>query len=48
LSRRLTRSLIIGVALSLLVLIAKSDQDALTSLLRQDVSAEKLKVALIV
>jgi aspartyl protease family protein len=48
LSRRLTWSLIFGVALSLLVLIATSDQDAITSLLRHDVSALTLKVALIV
>lgn len=47
-SRRLTWSLIFGVALSLLVLIATSDQDAITSLLRHDVSALTLKVALIV
>jgi aspartyl protease family protein len=48
LSRRLTWSLIFGVALSLLVQIATSDQDANTSLLRHDVSALTLKVALIV
>jgi aspartyl protease family protein len=48
LSRRLTWSLIFGVALSLLVLIATSDQDAITSLLRHDVGALTLKVALIV
>jgi aspartyl protease family protein len=48
LSRRLTWSLILGVALSLLVLIATSDQDAITSLLRHDVGALTLKVALIV
>ena len=47
-SRRLTWSLIFGVALSLLVLIATSDQDAITSLLRHDVSALTLKIALIV
>ena len=47
-SRRLTWSLILGVALSLLVLIATSDQDAITSLLRHDVSALTLKIALIV
>ena len=47
-SRRLTWSLILGVALSLLVLIATSDQDAITSLLRHDVGALTLKVALII
>ena len=47
-SRRLTWSLILGVALSLLVLIGTSDQDAITSLLRHDVGALTLKVALIV
>ena len=47
-SRRLTWSLILGVALSLSAMIATSDQDAITSLLRHDAGALTLKVALIV
>ena len=47
-SRRLTWSLILGVALSLSAMIASSDQDAITNLLRHDVGALTLKVALIV
>lgn len=47
-SRRLTWSLILGVALSLSVMIATSDQDAITNLLRHDLGALTLKTALIV
>jgi aspartyl protease family protein len=47
-SRRLTWSLVLGVALSLAALIASSDQDAITGLLRHDTSAVMLKVALVV
>ena len=47
-SRRLTWSLILGVALSLSVMVAASDQDAITSLLRHDLGALTLKTALIV
>ena len=47
-SRRLTWSLILGVALSLSAMIATSDQDAITSILRHDAGALTLKVALIV
>jgi aspartyl protease family protein len=47
-SRRLTWSLILGVALSLSAMVATSDQDAITSLLRHDLGALTLKVALVV
>jgi aspartyl protease family protein len=47
-SRRLTWSLILGVALSLSAMLATSDQDAITSLLRHDFGALTLKTALIV
>jgi aspartyl protease family protein len=47
-SRRLTWSLVLGVGLSLAALIASSDQDAITSLLRHDTSALMLKIALVV
>ena len=47
-SRRLTWSLAFGVAISLAALIASSDQDAITNLLRHDVGALTLKIALIV
>jgi len=47
-SRRLTWSLILGVALSLSAMIATRDQDAITNLLRHDVGALTLKIALIV
>jgi len=45
-SRRLIWSLLFGVALSLAALIASSDQDAITNLLRHDIGAVALKVAL--
>jgi aspartyl protease family protein len=47
-SRRLLWSLLLGIALSLAVLIATNDQDAITNLLRHDVSAIVLKAALAV
>jgi aspartyl protease family protein len=48
LSRRLTWSLVLGVGVSLAALIASKDQDAITNLLRHDIGALALKVALIV
>jgi len=48
LSRRLTWSLVLGVGVSLAALIASKDQDAITNLLRHDLGALALKVALIV
>ena len=47
-SRRLLWSLILGVAVSLAVLIATSDQDAIANLLRHDFSSLLLKIALVV
>jgi aspartyl protease family protein len=47
-SRRLLWSLLLGIALSLLVLIATNDQDAIANLLRHDMSAVVLKAALAV
>jgi len=47
-SRRLTWSLAFGVVVSLAALIASSDEDAITILLRHDVGALTLKIALIV
>jgi aspartyl protease family protein len=47
-SRRLIWSLLLGVALSLAALIASSDQDAITNLLRHDVGSLALKIALVV
>jgi len=48
-SRRLTWSLLIGIALSLAVLIATSgDHDAIANLLRHDVGSLLLKVAVVV
>ncbi len=48
-SRRLTWSLVLGVALSLAVLIATSgDHDAIANLLRHDMSGLLLKVAVVV
>jgi aspartyl protease family protein len=48
LSRRLTWSLVLGVGVSLAALIASKDQDAITNLLRHDLGALALKVALVV
>lgn len=45
-SRRLLWSLVIGMALSLAVLIASSDEDAIASLLRHDFSALMLKITI--
>lgn len=47
-SRRLIWSLVLGVGLSLAALIATSDQDTITNLLRHDVGAVVLKIALAV
>jgi len=48
-SRRLTWSLVLGVALSLAVLIATSnDHDAIANLLRHDVGSLLLKIAVVV
>lgn len=47
-SRRLTWSLLLGVALSLAVLIAVSDSDPIANLLRHDMGALVIKVALVV
>ena len=47
-SRRLTWSFVLGVALSLAALIASSDQDAITNLLRHDVGSLALKLALLI
>lgn len=47
-SRRLVWSLLLGVALSLAALIATSDQDAITNLLRHDVGSLAIKVVLVV
>jgi aspartyl protease family protein len=48
LSRRLTWTFVFGIALSLALLIASSDQDAITNLLRHDVGSLALKLALAV
>jgi aspartyl protease family protein len=47
-SRRLLWSLLFGVAVSLAVVIASNDTDAIANLLRHDVSALLLKVAIVV
>src|SRR5690349_25040354 len=47
-SRRLVWSLLLGVALSLAALIATSDQDAITNLLRHDVGSLAIKVVMVV
>ncbi len=47
-SRRLVWSLLFGVALSLAALIASSDQDAITNLLRHDVGSLAIKIVLVV
>jgi len=47
-SRRLTWSFVLGVALSLAALIATNDQDAIANLLRHDVGSLVLKIALVV
>src|SRR4029079_1817883 len=48
LSRRLIWSLLLGVALSLAALIASSDQDAITNLLRHDVGGLALQIRFVV
>src|SRR5207344_1718359 len=47
-SRRLIWSLLFGVALSLAALIASSDQDAITNLLRHDIGSLAIKIVLVV
>ncbi len=47
-SRRLTWSLVLGVAVSLAVLIASSDSDPISNLLRHDMGGLVIKVALLV
>jgi aspartyl protease family protein len=47
-SRRLLWSLLLGVAVSLAALIASNDDDAINNLLRHDMSAMLLKVAVVV
>ena len=47
-SRRLTWTLVIGMALSLAVLIATTDTDPITTLLRHDVGSLIVKLALVV
>jgi aspartyl protease family protein len=47
-SRRLTWVFLLGVALSLAALIASSDQDAIATLLKHDISALALKLALVI
>jgi len=46
-SRRLTWSLVVAVALSVAALIASADQDAITTLLRHDVGSLVIKVILL-
>jgi aspartyl protease family protein len=48
LSRRLTWSFVLGVAVSLAALIATNDQDAIANLLRHDIGSLVLKIALLV
>jgi aspartyl protease family protein len=48
LSRRLTWSFVLGVAVSLAALIASNDQDAIANLLRHDIGSLVLKIALLV
>ena len=47
-SRRLTWSFVLGVAVSLAALIATNDQDAIANLLRHDVGSLVLKIALVI
>lgn len=47
-SRRLTWSLVLGVAVSLAALIASSDQDAIANLLRHDVGSLAVKLVLLI
>jgi aspartyl protease family protein len=47
-SRRLTWSFVLGLALSLAALVASNDQDAIANLLRHDVGSLALKLALLV
>jgi aspartyl protease family protein len=47
-SRRLTWTFVLGVALSLAALIATNDQDAIANLLRHDIGSLVLKLALVI
>src|SRR6185437_12907674 len=47
-SRRLTWVFVLGVALSLMALIASSDQDAIANLLKHDVGSLALKLSLVI
>jgi len=47
-SRRLTWVFVLGVALSLAALIASSDQDAIATLLKHDISSLALKLVLVI
>jgi aspartyl protease family protein len=47
-SRRLTWSFVLGVALSLAALIATNDQDAIANLLRHDIGSLVLKLAFVI
>jgi len=47
-SRRLTWSLLLAVALSLAALIASTEQDAITTLLRHDIGALVIKIILVI
>lgn len=47
-SRRLLWSLLFGVAVSIAILIASNDEDAISSLLRHDISSIILKIAIAV
>ncbi len=47
-SRRLTWSFVLGVALSLAALIASNDQDAIANLLKHDIGSLAVKVVLVV
>jgi aspartyl protease family protein len=47
-SRRLTWTFVLGVALSLAALIASKDQDAITNLLSHDIGSLALKLALVI
>ena len=47
-SRRLTWSFVLGVAVSLAALVASNDQDAIANLLKHDMGSLVLKVALVV
>ncbi len=47
-SRRLTWVFVLGVALSLIALVASSDQDAIANLLKHDIGSLALKLSLVI